>query len=605
MPLHNGRLPRAVILAILLLTVPAGCGGGALSVYQEREPGAAGPKASASYFTELIITPADDVPFTGAVVTDKKEYSFSDYSGPFLDEPPAVDSDLAGRLYALEKNGRWGVIDGGGKIVINPAHERLAVIGSDTQLIYIERTSKNVTRGELYDIAMNRLLPGCESVFPLGDGRGGWSSELVGFRDKGLAGVITPTGKVVAPAEYTSLRGLLPAYTLLTSDLFYIETTGQNGLRGLVTDAGELVPPVFSSIESVFYDPRDFTRLLYIVGSTPEGGRGIYEGASLAFALAPGENVWQYEDVLVLRGPASIKILNRYISVEAEVEAAGTDGLYPLAPGLFAVTCASKTMLMDTAGRVILPFESWTLEWRGGFVWARNDHSAELYEPGGAFVRRETWVPMPVHYGEYCVVHISESLCGLERGGAFVLEPVYESISSCAGGWAISQNGKKGLFGPDFNTLIPPVLDELYEFSPGVLVAAAGGAYRLYALRGNELYAMTREPYERILPGALGVAAVCRGGKWGFVDSAGHVLTSFIYDGACAFNSGGFAAVLTGDRWGCVDASGAVVCPPTYTVHSDSGSVDMIGAYVYVRDGMFSRYSDRVYPDFELGFSFP
>ena len=46
-------------------------------------------------------------------------------------------------------------------------------------------------------------------------------------------------------------------------------------------------------------------------------------------------------------------------------------------------------------------------------------------------------------------------------------------------------------------------------------------------------------------------AAVCKNGKWAFIDTAGNLMTDYIYDGAHSFCNG-FAAVKKGDLWGFI-----------------------------------------------------
>lgn len=60
-----------------------------------------------------------------------------------------------------------------------------------------------------------------------------------------------------------------------------------------------------------------------------------------------------------------------------------------------------------------------------------------------------------------------------------------------------------------------------------------------------------------------GYAAVCRGGKWGFVDTEGEVVIDYAYEDAESFRNG-FAAVYTDGKWGYIDTEGNLVITPQF-----------------------------------------
>lgn len=60
-----------------------------------------------------------------------------------------------------------------------------------------------------------------------------------------------------------------------------------------------------------------------------------------------------------------------------------------------------------------------------------------------------------------------------------------------------------------------------------------------------------------------GYAAVCKDGKWGFVDKGGELVIDCIYDDARSF-SNGFAAVCEDGLWGYIDEEGNMVIEPAF-----------------------------------------
>lgn len=71
-----------------------------------------------------------------------------------------------------------------------------------------------------------------------------------------------------------------------------------------------------------------------------------------------------------------------------------------------------------------------------------------------------------------------------------------------------------------------------------------------------------------------GYAAVCNGGKWGFIDSDGKLVIDYTYEDAKSFYNG-FAAVFMDGAWGYIDEEGNLVIEPEFqeaTQFSDEGT---------------------------------
>ena len=71
------------------------------------------------------------------------------------------------------------------------------------------------------------------------------------------------------------------------------------------------------------------------------------------------------------------------------------------------------------------------------------------------------------------------------------------------------------------------------------------------------------ETYEELKPFNEGYAAVCRGEKWGFINTEGEEVIPCSFDHVDIFNDG-FAAVCKDEKWGFIDTKGNVVIPMKY-----------------------------------------
>ena len=71
-----------------------------------------------------------------------------------------------------------------------------------------------------------------------------------------------------------------------------------------------------------------------------------------------------------------------------------------------------------------------------------------------------------------------------------------------------------------------------------------------------------------------GYAAVCKDGKWGYVDADGELVIDYTYEDAQSFQNG-YAAVCIGGLWGYIDEEGELVIDAqfvTATKFSSSGT---------------------------------
>ena len=149
------------------------------------------------------------------------------------------------------------------------------------------------------------------------------------------------------------------------------------------------------------------------------------------------------------------------------------------------------------------------------------------------------------------------------------LEPgstVFEQLGMYSGGYVASkENGKWGVVDLTAKWLIPAGYDEIIVDELGRCYARGA----VFARMGSEVYllsggAPTGETYENARPfSSEGFAAVCREGKWGYIDEQGKVMIDFIFDDALSFGQH-LAAVRQGEFWGYINGQGKIVIEPVF-----------------------------------------
>lgn len=98
--------------------------------------------------------------------------------------------------------------------------------------------------------------------------------------------------------------------------------------------------------------------------------------------------------------------------------------------------------------------------------------------------------------------------------------------------------------------------DRMTAACAGVVTVRQGDLYGFFG--GDGLYAPC--VWEKADYFREGLAAVRRGGKWGFIDRRGEVAVPCVWDEAQAF-ADGLAAVRRGEKWGFINGRGELALP--------------------------------------------
>lgn len=104
------------------------------------------------------------------------------------------------------------------------------------------------------------------------------------------------------------------------------------------------------------------------------------------------------------------------------------------------------------------------------------------------------------------------------------------------------------------------VLDESGRCAmAGRIIIKGDGGYTMYNIEGEQVAFIEAQQVESF--GEDTLAAACRGGKWGYIDTEGNWVLEPMYEGARSFCNG-YGAVCEEGKWGFIDRNGelAVEC---------------------------------------------
>ena len=78
--------------------------------------------------------------------------------------------------------------------------------------------------------------------------------------------------------------------------------------------------------------------------------------------------------------------------------------------------------------------------------------------------------------------------------------------------------------------------------------------------------------------------------KWGFVDKQNNVIVDYIYDKVTEFNSYGFAGIKKDNKWGVINSAGKVIIEPVYNIEETNIKPEFLGPYYKVYYGYGESY---------------
>lgn len=79
-------------------------------------------------------------------------------------------------------------------------------------------------------------------------------------------------------------------------------------------------------------------------------------------------------------------------------------------------------------------------------------------------------------------------------------------------------------------------------------------------------------------------------GKWGFINKQNNVVVEAIYDKVTEFNSYGFAGIKKAGKWGVINDLGEIVIEPIYNIEETNAEPEFLGQYYKIYYGYGESY---------------
>lgn len=315
--------------------------------------------------------------------------------------------------------------------------------------------------------------------------------------------------------------------------------------------------------------------------------------------------------------PASVPVAASPSISPAAIAAVGDAPAPVKKPALIPEKTGDAWGFIDTAGKVVVApkYESvfefkdgfWrvTMEnFRGGFV---NDQGQEICPLRYSIVAPFSEGLSAVHHGD-----IATGKWGyLDTTGREVIPPTYDEAYSFQDGLGcVIKDKLAGYIDKAGRVVIPLQYQDAHPFSHGIAPVKKDDRWQLVDRTGRTIalldakYSLVYAFSEGFAPAAVGTDEYGHGGKWGYIDEAGHEVVSPRYLAADDFHEGlarvmtkedpahwdvidrtgravitsygilfgfseGLAMVQINDKWGFIDHAGKLVIPARYDSAAD------------------------------------
>ena len=535
--------------------------------------------------------------------------------------------------YTMVKNGKTGIIDKQGNLLIEPTYASIRIPNPEKPVFvcisnYDAETGKyeskvvNEKNEEIfkeYEQVDAIYLKEVVSNVP-------YEKTVLKFKKDNKYGLIDLNGKIIVKPIYDDI-----------SNMPYKEgelIVKQNDKYGVINIKGTVLVEIkYDSItgDNYYSKETEYKEDGYIVGiKTEEGFRyGYINAEGKMFLKTEYNKVYRMTDIeetdsyLVAEksGQAGLYKNDKNI-LEHQYQGIEYDDINKL----LVVEKNAKYGVMDITGKVILTVDYDTIDIEGIYIYGDKDNQTFVYDTKGNKQDTPKYSSViPTENEKYNITIDNNGKYGIEtKEGQILVTNKYNYIEYLYDNYFIAGNaeGKSGIINDkdevkvsiqydviqklDNCDIIQTILSnnnilELFDRTMSKLISLADGKLTL-ADNYIKVYSSTQTKYFGVdgkekknteLFSNNTLYAKEQNGKWGFVDKQGNTKVDFTYDKVTEVNAYGFAGVRMNDKWGVMNAKGEIIVEPIYQLDERNGEPDFIGKYYKVISG----YGEQYYTD--------
>lgn len=509
--------------------------------------------------------------------------------------------------FIISENGKTGVIDKTGKIVIKPEYDYIQIPNPEKAIfvcLYDYDTSVKSYNSKVLNEKGDEIYSKYSNVtaIPSNNTSIGWSYQtaILKYKEGEKYGIITTSGKQVTKAIYDSIE------TLDYKD--GILKIKQNEKYGLIKLNGEVVlKSEYDTISTDGYyndQTSKYENAGYIVSKKSESGTSYgyisYNGKtvldckynsikritnikndSIAYLIT----VENGKTGLYKNGQSIIK--NEYESIE-----------YDNTNQILAIEQNGKYGVYDLYGNMILPIQYDDLTFAGTIITATKDGKGLVFDANGNIKKDFNYTSiMPTKSNDYYITINNQGKYGVvDSSNTTLIDNKYSYIEYVFDKYFIfTDENKSGLIDYTGRKVLENKYSVVQNINGTNIIQATNsdtGISEIYnkniekVAETKNAHIYLKDNYIKILSDDTmmyvdydgnvkkaqdlfpnnSIFAQKQNGKWGYVDISGNVVVDYIYDMAMDVNEYGFAAIKKDGKWGVIDGNKQVIKEPVYTI---------------------------------------
>ena len=531
--------------------------------------------------------------------------------------------------YKIMSNGKSGIIDKTGKVIIEPKYNTIK-LPNPKKPIFICIYDYNAVSGEYKTKVLNEkneeILKNYENVNTI-DIKEVVSSipyekTVLQYQKDGKYGIINFEGKSIIKPIYEEIRNM----PYREGELI-VKKQGKYGVVSI--NGGKLLDCKYDYItgDNYYSEEKKYELDGYIVGLNNEDGKmqyGYINNKREQILDVEFDKIYRMNDVkddeniyLLAEKDGKIQLYknnkllldNNYQSINYSED---SKLLILQKDGRYGVT--------DLNGKQILSVDYEQIRIPGDYIIAIKDGKQVIFDLVGTQKENLAYTNILKTENENYNITVdkNDKYGVINKDGNILIGNKYNYIQYLYDNYFIvgGETGKSGIINDKGEEILPIKYEVIQKLDKNNIVQAmVGNVLELYSKEMNNIVSMENgkieinDEYIKVYSnnqttyvsndGTLktnfeifnnNIFASVREGKWGFVDKDNNVVVDYQYDKVTEVNELGFAGIKKDGKWGVMDGKANIILEPTYKIPEQNGEPYFIGKYYKVISGYEIEY---------------
>ncbi len=434
---------------------------------------------------------------------------------------------VANAYYSVYTNGKWGVINSKGEIIINPEYDEAIIIPDNKKDVFLctydVDYSKNTYKTKVLNSKGEEIITGYDEITALenydSSNNLSYETDVLLAKKNERYGLVDYKGAELLNCEYESIEALKGvAKSFLTK---------KDGKFGLVDNIGSII--IDNNYKAIKPVSEKYENGYIVTNSSNKKGIiGRDKSEVLEIKYDDIKQIYG-SDLYVVKEGKSWEVVNKegatYLKDKfSDVVSINGENVLVKQNGKYGV------LTINGEQKIAIKYDDMKYAFDNNYIYKEN--------------------------GNYGVININAET---------VLKPEYETLiyREDVGFFEASKKGQaeSTFIGQDFTVKLTGILSEL-NVTNGYMQIRTGSEYKYYNFKFEE-----KTNIELLTTNTIFLSK--KDGKYGYVNKDGVVVVDYIYDDAKEQNEFGYASVKKNGMWGCINSKGEEVITPAYKLENN------------------------------------